>query len=249
VFRRTDRLNYAKLAASLALFIALGGTATAAITLPRNSIGAREISNDAVRFPEIAEGGVRSSEIARDTVRSSEIRDSAILLKDISGDARRALRGAEGPAGPAGPQGPGGIANVRIAEEDFARVPTCDDTGLRACPNLVELSLGNNAPDAASDWLIQAKLVISSPDGTSLKLDNRCGLFQPETSSSNALVDDVRLGRVPSFSAEVIALSGVVTERARNPLMALRCSAQTGEELDVEDMTITAIEVGTLTGP
>jgi hypothetical protein len=83
--RLRSRLSYANITATLALFIALGGTGYAAITLPRNSVGAKQIRNKAVG--------------------SSEIRDRAVRLRDISRPARSSLRGQQGPAGPAGRAG------------------------------------------------------------------------------------------------------------------------------------------------
>ena len=47
--RWTARLSYANVAATLALFLALTGTATAAVTLARDSVGAEHIQADAVR--------------------------------------------------------------------------------------------------------------------------------------------------------------------------------------------------------
>jgi len=238
MFRK--RLSYANVTASLALFVALGGTAAAAVTLPRDSVGS----------PQIRKGAVRSAEIGKDAVRSSEIRDSGIRLADIADGARRALRGAQGPAGPAGPQGPAGTTNVRIAEEDFAEVPLCPGTELLHCENLVELSLGSAAPDDARNWLIQAKLTINTPDGSASNFSTGCGLVMAENQSPTAVIDDVRVGALPNESEpKAVVLSGVVGTRFRNPLMAVRCTMEQFDEIDVADMTLTAIEVGTLTGP
>ena len=85
ITRLRGRLSYANLTASLALFIALGGTSYAAITLPRNSVGPKQLRANAVR--------------------SAEIRNSTIRVKDINRRARTALRGQQGPVGPAGPAG------------------------------------------------------------------------------------------------------------------------------------------------
>jgi hypothetical protein len=85
IARLYSRLTYANVTATLALFIALGGTSFAAITLPRNSVGAREIRAKAVR--------------------SAEIRNRSVQVNDISKNARAALRGKQGPAGPAGAPG------------------------------------------------------------------------------------------------------------------------------------------------
>ena len=42
--------RYANITATLALFIALGGTATAAVTLQRDSVTSREIAKNAVQY-------------------------------------------------------------------------------------------------------------------------------------------------------------------------------------------------------
>jgi hypothetical protein len=89
IARLRGRLTYANVTASLALFIALGGSSYAAITLPRNSVGAKQIRAKAV-------GG-------------AEIRNKSVRVRDLARDARSALRGAQGPPGPPGPVGPAGI--------------------------------------------------------------------------------------------------------------------------------------------
>jgi hypothetical protein len=88
--RLMNRMTYANVTATLALFIALGGTSYAALKLPRNSVGSAQIRT----------GGVGSS----------EIHDRSIRLQDISRATRTSLHGA---AGPAGAQGPAGAAAVR----------------------------------------------------------------------------------------------------------------------------------------
>jgi hypothetical protein len=80
--RFRPRLTYANVAASLALFVALGGTGYAALQLPRNSVGAKEIR--------------------RGAVHSGEIRNRAVKLRDIGVGTRQRLRGRQGPAGPSG---------------------------------------------------------------------------------------------------------------------------------------------------
>lgn len=101
--RMKTRLTYANVTASIALFVALGGSSYAAITLPRNSVGPKQIRKDAVR--------------------SRAIHDGSITLTDISRRARSSLRGAAGPAGPAGPAGASGTPAVRY----FAAVSSAGD--------------------------------------------------------------------------------------------------------------------------
>jgi hypothetical protein len=96
------RLTYGNITATLALFIALGGTSYA---LTRNSIGARELRPHSVGASELRTGAVT----ARD------IRNRGISLADLSRSARAALRGAVGPVGPQGPSGVNYFARVNSA--------------------------------------------------------------------------------------------------------------------------------------
>ena len=99
VRRLRGRLSYANVTATLALFVALGGTSYAAITLPRNSVGSKQIRANAVG----------TAELKRGAVKSRDIRQRTIGVGDISTAARTSLRGATGPAGPQGPAGPSGV--------------------------------------------------------------------------------------------------------------------------------------------
>lgn len=95
MFRRArPRLTYSNVVASIALFIALGGTSYA-LTLPRNSVGTTQIRKAAVG----------ASEIRSSAVRSREVKDRSLGLRDLSVRARGALRGQAGPPGPPGPSG------------------------------------------------------------------------------------------------------------------------------------------------
>jgi hypothetical protein len=95
-----SHLTFANVVASIALFIAIGGTSYAAITLPRDSVGARQIRSGAVASPELRKGAVTSRAIRNDAVR----------LRDLSKSTRASLRGRRGPAGPAGPAGISAVA-------------------------------------------------------------------------------------------------------------------------------------------
>ena len=88
--RIRSKLTYANVTASLALFVALGGTGFAAATLPRNSVGA----------PQLRAKSVGPSELRSRAVNSRVIRDRSVRLGDISTGARASLRGQQGPAGP-----------------------------------------------------------------------------------------------------------------------------------------------------
>jgi hypothetical protein len=78
-------LTYANVAASLALFLALGGAAYAATQLPKNSVGTNQIRKEAVTAGKIAK------------------------------KTRQQLQGQRGPAGQQGPQGKTGKTGAKGA--------------------------------------------------------------------------------------------------------------------------------------
>ncbi|HEX4307118.1 MAG TPA: hypothetical protein VHZ54_13865 [Solirubrobacterales bacterium] len=84
-----QRLTYANVIATVALFLALGGAAVAATQIPRNSVGTGQLKPEAVTAGKIAK------------------------------KARKQLRGNTGPAGPegkTGKQGPKGATGAKGAQ-------------------------------------------------------------------------------------------------------------------------------------
>src|SRR5687767_10835368 len=88
---RTRRLTYANVTSSLALFLALGGVSWAAATLPANSVGKRQLKDDAVTGQKVANGSLQVADFARGALPAGP-------------------QGSAGPAGPAGPIGAVGAA-------------------------------------------------------------------------------------------------------------------------------------------
>jgi hypothetical protein len=104
--RFRKRLSFANVTSALALFIALGGTSYAAITLPANSVGRpqirssgvgqSEIAANAVGRSEIRTGGVAQKELRNNSVGPGEIRDGRISPADLSDDAKNAVAELKG---------------------------------------------------------------------------------------------------------------------------------------------------------
>src|SRR3954449_3246562 len=103
--RLRARLSYANVMATIAVFVALGGTSYAVTSLPRNSVGAAQIRSRAVGASEIRPG----------SVRSKQVRDRSLSVRDLSPAARESLRGQRGGIGP---QGPAGVADYVSAAVD-----------------------------------------------------------------------------------------------------------------------------------
>ena len=99
------RITYANVMATIAVFIALGGTSYA---LAVGTIGSRELKDNGVRSKDIRNNGVRGKDVRAGAIRSSDVANFSLLAKDF---ARNQLpAGSQGPKGDPGPQGPKGDA-------------------------------------------------------------------------------------------------------------------------------------------
>lgn len=103
--------------ALLALFVALGGTSYAAISLPAGSVGTDQLKHASVTTLKVAPGAITSKRLQdRSVVRrkigdaaisSAKVADGTLLAEDFaSGQLPKGSTGPAGPAGPAGPTGP-----------------------------------------------------------------------------------------------------------------------------------------------
>ena len=99
--RLRRRLTFANVASTAALFVALGGTSYAAITLPANSVGSSQIRSGAVGGREIRTGGVSTAEIKTGGVRKAEIATGGVGASELHSDSVRASEIKAGAVGAA----------------------------------------------------------------------------------------------------------------------------------------------------
>jgi hypothetical protein len=89
------RLNYANVMATVALFVALGGGAYAAIKLPPNSVGEKQIKRNAVRSVDVKDG----------SLLAADFKPGQLPAAPPRGSGAAGAPGARGPAGPPGEPG------------------------------------------------------------------------------------------------------------------------------------------------
>jgi hypothetical protein len=92
--RVRDRLTYANVVSSLSLFLVLGGGAYAAVTLPPNSVGTKQlkdkavkrakIANKAVTTPKLAPNAVKRAKIAANAVNGAKVANNTISGQDVN---------------------------------------------------------------------------------------------------------------------------------------------------------------------
>lgn len=144
------RPSPALVVATLALFVALGGTSYAAIALPRDSVGTIQLKAGAVTSPKV--------------------RDGSLSAIDLSPAARRALMGragAQGPAGPKGDPGADGISGYEIVEAQSSYDSNSPKKIIVACPEGKRILGGS-----AAAW---ARALLRAPAGVALTTSDSLG--------------------------------------------------------------------------
>jgi hypothetical protein len=79
-----SHLSFANSISLIALFVALGGTSLAAVTLTKNSVGTKQIKKDAVTASEVKRNAVGASEIRSNAIASGDIADNGVGGADLS---------------------------------------------------------------------------------------------------------------------------------------------------------------------
>jgi hypothetical protein len=102
------RLTFSNVIAVIALFVALGGGAYAAVKLPANSVGTKQLKKNAVT----------GKKIASNAVTSGKVKDGSLLKTDFAAGQL-----------PAGPQGPQGLQGIQGAKGDKGDKGDTGDTG------------------------------------------------------------------------------------------------------------------------
>jgi hypothetical protein len=146
-----DRLSYANVTATLALFVALGGSSYAALKLPTNSVGAKQLKS----------GSVGAKELKKGSVRSKQVSDKSLGLVDFKVSERSKLIGPQGPSGVAGR--PGSAGSVR----GYAHLGVVDASG----PYYLLGFVGPH-PGFASARSVAAGATCLKPDTSVLTLDD-----------------------------------------------------------------------------
>jgi hypothetical protein len=92
--RLLDRLSYANVIATIALFVALGGTSYAVLHVGSrdvvdNSLRSRDVHNNTLRSRDIRDQTVRARDVRRDSLGSRVVKESALERVPSAANAER----------------------------------------------------------------------------------------------------------------------------------------------------------------
>jgi hypothetical protein len=109
-----ERLSYANVMATIAVFMALGGSSYAAIKITGknvkdNSLTGADIKNNTVGTRDIQNNSVGGPDIRAEAVNSDDVENDSLLAQDFKpGQLPAGAQGPKGDTGAPGPQGPKG---------------------------------------------------------------------------------------------------------------------------------------------
>jgi hypothetical protein len=91
VHKIKERLTYANVMATVAVFIALGGTAVAAkLVLPKNSVTSKSVKDGALKGKDLAKGTITGDNVANNTLSGANINQATLALPCPSGTTKAA---------------------------------------------------------------------------------------------------------------------------------------------------------------
>lgn len=118
---RFPRITYSNVMATTAMFVALGGSSYAAVTISsndvrNNSLRSEDIKNESIRGRDIDNGYIKGEDVKNGSLAAKELKNGSITADEIKDGSLAAadFDPAQLPAGPQGPPGPAGATNVVV---------------------------------------------------------------------------------------------------------------------------------------
>jgi len=127
--RITPHLSYANVMATIGVFIALGGASYAAVAIPANSVGAKQLKKSAVAGSKIKPNAISSAKVTDGSLQRGDFANGTLLQGPQGPQGIQGPKGDPGQDGAPGQQGEPGTARAfAFVEYDCAPDGTCDVT-------------------------------------------------------------------------------------------------------------------------
>jgi len=168
-----SRLTYANVIATLALFVALGGTAAAGAHV---WVTGADVRDRSLSGADVANRSLSAKKLKLQTVTGALVRDGSLRPADFNASDLKAMVGAAGATGPAGPAGPAGAKGDEGKRGDPGEGILHVSASGADAPNYVndDVLVSQTLP-ADGGWLGWAQLDATN---TTASDDNfNCGLF------------------------------------------------------------------------
>jgi len=236
---RSYRPGHGTVVAYIALFVALGGSSYAAI-----SVGSKQIVNNSVRSKDIRNNEVRGKDIRNGTIGAADVGNGSLLAEDFTpGQLPAGPQGRPGPQGLRGPKGDQGLVGPTFGRSAQGQ---CDpaSTAFATCATTGQINLpksGRVLLIGASSW--DNDLKTDPPNSGSCHLEADGNAVGPAGSPFEVDAGEATTTHNPGQggSIAVTAVSGVLAAGAHT--FALKCN-ETDGSMFFTDATISAVLLG-----
>ncbi len=188
--------GFANVVALVALFIALGGVSYAAIQIPKNSVGTKQLKKNAVNSAK-----VRNRSLLAADFKKGQLPRGATGAAGVTGSTgatgpagTTGLTGAAGPTGSAGEAGTTGATGTAGATGPTGPSTTAALGAVASLGSTTQLfsPLGLSTPVSSSSAL----QVATRAPGVNVKLDNLSVLFDTPTGGDGSVFRTISIGTV-----------------------------------------------------
>jgi hypothetical protein len=159
-----SQMSYANVTATLALFLALGGTSYAVLHIRSedvvdNSLRSRDVHNDTLRSKDLRDRTIRARDVARDALGAGAIKESALGAVPRAADADK-VGGATAselrvrcPSGTLSMAGLCLETSARAADGFIGAVNQCNQAGRQLIDMpILDLFVRSHGPLAQAEW-------------------------------------------------------------------------------------------------
>jgi hypothetical protein len=217
-----QRLTYANVIATLALFLALGGAAVAATQIPRNSVGTGQLKPEAVTAGKIAKRTRSQLKGDRGATGPAGAQGPTGKTGAKGAAGAKGATGATGPTGPRGPAGAAGTDGIGPAFETFTAYP-------RALPGQVLNQILERGA-----YVITADVTVTNTSQSTVPSTVECAL------TANSVSTPGRAMTLPKGASESISISTTTTFPVPSGVQ-LTCAGQ--ESVLVDNANIISTQV------
>jgi hypothetical protein len=156
-----SHLTYANAVSSMALFLAVGGVSYAAITLPKNSVGAAQIKKNAVTAAKVRNGSLTPNDFKKGQLPAGT-------------RGGQGPQGARGPSGARGATGSSGVSGAHVVSGATTTIVAAGDPGTATvtCPAGEHVLSGNYGQEDGIPSITVFRTAIID-DGTTFQADGQ----------------------------------------------------------------------------